>query len=113
MSFKTVMGKPVPARLPDCHVIYKKRTHTVVGMWGDAIYRNTVMRSMEQSFPGQYGSTECWACLNADGTLEVQFGVIVLRLPECYTHEFERMLRSRLEANIYHPAFAEGDKREI
>jgi hypothetical protein len=97
--FKTLVGRPVPARRPDSYVIYKKQTLTVVGMWGDALYRNTVIRAMEQSFPGQYGSTEVWARLDADGTLVIQFGVIDLMLPECYRQEFERMLRSKVEAH--------------
>ena len=98
MAFKTLMGRPVPARRPDCYAIYKRRTLTIVGMWGDAIYRNTVIRSMEQSFPGQYAVAEVWAREVDGGTLEVWFNRPGLSLPECYRQEFEHALRGKLEA---------------
>ena len=99
MAFKTAIVdfRPRRGRAPDLYLIYKRRTCTVVGLWGNANYRDTVLRSLEGSFPGQYSAAAAWGRI-IDGDLEVWFGEII-SLPECYRQEFERAMRARLEKN--------------
>ena len=100
MAFKVLTARPGlwRSRTPTLYLICKKRTGAVVGMWGEAHRRDAVIRSMAQSFPGQYAAAEVWAREVDGGTLEVWFNRPGLSLPECYRQEFEHALRGKLEA---------------
>ena len=115
MAFKTLTGMQAEnlraARMPLLHLIFKKKTGSVVSFCLGSRLRDEALKNLELAFPGQYCKGAAWGVLTNSGELKVAFCPEALKLPACYDQEFERVLRDWLESEKYHPAFAEGDKR--
>ena len=101
MAFKTVLctsESKCRERQPDLYLIYKKLSLSVVGIWGNALLCQTVLKSLYSGFPGQYDMARVWGRLDDDGRLTVCFDE-TLHIPEFYLRGFEQALRDRLEAH--------------
>ena len=115
MAFKTLTGRLAEelraARIPLLHLIFKKKTGSVVSFCLGNRMRNEALEGLDRAFPGQYCKGAAWGTLTGAGELRVAFCPENLALPACYSPEFERVLRGWLESEKHHPAFAEGGKR--
>ena len=115
MAFETLTGIQAEnlraARMPLLHLIFKKKTGSVVSFCLGSRLRDEALKNLELAFPGQYCKGAAWGTLTGAGELRVAFCTENLALPACYAPEFERVLRDWLESEKYHPAFAGGDKR--
>ena len=115
MAFETLTGSRAEnlraAWMPLLHLIFKKKTGSVVSFCLDSRLRDEALKNLELAFPGQYCKGAAWGKLADAAELKVAFCPENLALPACYEQEFERVLRGWLGSEKYHPAFAEDGER--